>query len=145
MCPASPAARVVEGLAGETNTPSFVPHSSATAVRPRPVRYFPAPLLSFPSAGPKRSPSSLPGLHTPPPQDLHTAVALSTQPSALRGERTPHNAATNHNGGEKDPREHTAACNAVEWATMAKPFPQQTATQRKLPSPAPCRGYRVNI
>lgn len=78
VCPASPGTRVVEGLAGETNTPSFIPYSSATAVQPRTVRYFPAPLLSFPSAGPKRSPLSLPGLHSPP-QDLCTVVARSTQ------------------------------------------------------------------
>lgn len=78
LCPARPGACVVEGLTGETNTPGFVPHSSATAARPRTAHYFPAPLLSFPSAGPKRGPSLLLGLHTPP-QDCHTVVALSTQ------------------------------------------------------------------
>lgn len=36
------------------------------------------PSLSFPSAGPKHGPSSLPGPHSPP-QDLHTALAPNTR------------------------------------------------------------------
>lgn len=69
MCPAGPGARVVEGLARETNTPGFVPHSSATAARPRTVCYFPSspPLLPlrWPQMRPlltARSPHSSPGL-----------------------------------------------------------------------------------
>lgn len=48
-----PRVRVVEGLAGETNTPGPVPHSSTAAAQPRTVRYVPAPLLSFPATGPE--------------------------------------------------------------------------------------------
>lgn len=47
-----PRVRVVEGLAGETNTPGLVPHSSTAAAQPRTAHYVPAPLLSFPATGP---------------------------------------------------------------------------------------------
>lgn len=66
MCLASPGARAVEGLSGESNTPGSVPSSSAPAARPRTVRYFPASLLSlcWPRTRPllaARSPLSSPG------------------------------------------------------------------------------------
>lgn len=50
--------------------------------------------LSFPSAGPKRGPSSLPGLHSAR-QDLHTA--------GLRGDKSPHKPCNSTTVGEKNP------------------------------------------
>lgn len=103
------------------------------------------------------SPPLLP-LHWPQTQPLLTARSPRSSPGLSHSSgtqhptdkgaiKTPTNIATNHDSGkkEKKERDHKAACNAMGWVMVAKPLLQQTAMQHKQPSPAPCRGCRVNI
>lgn len=85
MCLASPGARAVEGLSGESNTPGSVPSSSAPAARPRTVRYFPASLLSL----------CWPQTRPPPRCQVSTLLPRTFtqqwhQTPGLRGHKSPH-------------------------------------------------------
>lgn len=54
-CSWQPCAGALEGKPTPPPSPRFIPHSCTGAARPSTARYFPAPLLSFPSTGSSES------------------------------------------------------------------------------------------
>lgn len=84
----------------------------------------------------------------PPRCQVSTLLPRTVAPSTQQikgGKNTPQTLQQIIRGGEEGGRrDHKAACNAMSWVTVAKPFLQQTAMQHKQPSPTPCRGCRVN-